>query len=56
MVSLDQFGPVLMQLLVGFSPEGPQFSRYDPKLYIPSTLNIDLILWHSQLIVCAVKC
>ena len=22
------------------------------KLYIPSTLNIDLILWHTQLIVC----
>ena len=26
-----------------------------PKLYIPSTLNIDLLLWHTQLIVCAVK-
>ena len=26
------------------------------QLYIPSTLNIDLILWHTQLIVCAVKC
>ena len=26
------------------------------KLYIPSTLNIDLILWHPQLIVDAVKC
>ena len=25
------------------------------KLYIPSTLNIDLILWHTQSIVCAVK-
>ena len=24
-----------------------------PKLYIPSTLNIDLTLWHTQLIVCA---
>ena len=23
------------------------------KLYIPSTLNIDLILWHTQLNVCA---
>ena len=23
------------------------------KLYIPSILNIDLILWHTQLIVCA---
>ena len=28
----------------------------DPKLCIPSTLNIDLILWHTQLIVCVVKC
>ena len=26
-----------------------------PKLYITSTLNIDLILWHTQLIVCVVK-
>ena len=26
------------------------------KLYTPSTLNIDLILWHTQLIVCAEKC
>ena len=25
----------------------------DPKLYIPSTLSINLILWHTQLIVCA---
>ena len=25
------------------------------KLYIPSTLNIDFILWNTQLIVCAVK-
>ena len=24
-----------------------------PKLYTPSTLNIDLILWHTHLIVCA---
>ena len=24
-----------------------------PQSYIPSTLNIDLILWHTQLIVCA---
>ena len=25
------------------------------KLYISSTLNIDFILWHTHLIVCAVK-
>ena len=27
----------------------------DPKLYTPSTLNIDFIQWHTQLNVCAVK-
>ena len=27
-----------------------------PKLYITSTLYIDFILWHTQLIVYAVKC
>ena len=32
--------------------EGYFFARR-VKLYIPSTLNIDLILWHTQLIVCA---
>ena len=26
-----------------------------PKLYTPSTLNIDFIQWHTQLNVCAVK-
>ena len=31
------------------------FSGLWAKLYIPSTQNIDLILWHTQLIVCAVK-
>ena len=29
------------------------FLRRQSKLYIPSTLNIDLILWHTQLIVSA---
>ena len=36
-----------------------EFDRYFiqlPKLYIPSNLNIDLILWHPQFIVDAVKC
>ena len=27
----------------------------EPKLYTPSTLNIDLILWHTQFIVCAMN-
>ena len=26
--------------------------KREPKLYIPSTLKLDLILWHTQLIVC----
>ena len=30
--------------------------RFGTKFYIPSTLNIDLILWHPQLIVDAIKC
>ena len=29
--------------------------RVQSKLYIPSTPNIDVILWHTQLNVCAVK-
>ena len=41
-----------------FKTEGYYFIQNwrKSKLYIPSTLNIDLILWHTQLIVCAVKC
>ena len=31
-----------------------QFDMF-PKLYTPSTPNIDLILWHTHWIVCAVK-
>ena len=27
----------------------------ETKIYIPSTLNTDYLLWHTQLIVCAVK-
>ena len=27
---------------------------YNSKLYIPSTLNTDYLLWHTQLIVCAI--
>ena len=33
-----------------------RYVELKPKLYIPSTLYIDLILWHTQLIVCALKC
>ena len=29
--------------------------NWDPKLYIPSTLNIALLQWHTHLNVCAVK-
>ena len=35
-------------------PESFNTLRTNPKLYIPSTLNIDLILWHTQLILCAI--
>ena len=28
-------------------------SSLGAEIYIPSTLNVDLILWHTQLIVCA---
>ena len=28
---------------------------HKPKLYTPSTLNIDFIQWHTQLIMCAVE-
>ena len=28
---------------------------FEAKLYTPSTPNIDLILWHTHWIVCAVK-
>ena len=44
-----------------FSINQPLFLQKTKPIYkviypIPSTLNIDLILWHTQLIVCAVKC
>ena len=46
---------------IGCKQEGSQIGnnkqnchmRPNAKLYVPSTLNIDLILWHTQLIVCA---
>ena len=44
------------QLFFSFGRPGHIFFAQSPKLYIPSTLNIELILWHTQLIVCAIKC
>ena len=43
------------QILLGGSFEmlRKDVSRCYTKLYIPSTLNIDHLLWHTQLIVCA---
>ena len=29
--------------------------KMEAKLYTPSTLNIEFIQWHTQLIMCAVK-
>ena len=43
-IGLQQL-PSVVNLVLKF----PAFQQ----LYIPSTLNIDLILWHTQLIVCA---
>ena len=39
-------GPILAAIALSWK---------EAKLYIPSTLNTDYILWHTQLIVCAVK-
>ena len=33
-----------------------EFDKVNPKSCIPSTLNIGLIQWQTQMIVCAVKC
>ena len=32
----------------------PRITWFKAKLYIPSTLNTDYLMWHTQLIVCAV--
>ena len=40
---------------VHLHPKQTKISDLASKLYTPSTLNIDLILWHTHLIVCAVK-
>ena len=37
-------------------PDGQLKLTSKSKLYIPSTINIDLILWHPQLTVDAFKC
>ena len=50
-----------LHAMFAFFPLLPQESQFPilpaflvlSKLYIPSTLNIDLILWHTQLTVCA---
>ena len=36
-------------------PEIPDISALAANLHIPSTLNIDYLLWHTELIVYAVK-
>ena len=47
--------PFFSQFCLPRPPSVGRFSVFKglPKLYIPSTLNIDLMLWHIQLIVCA---
>ena len=46
-LNLNNFFPLVLPTIGHY--------RWNPqsKLYIPSTLNMDLILWHTQLIVCA---
>ena len=39
-------GPILAAIALSWK---------EAKLYIPSTLNTDYLLWHTQLIVCAVR-
>ena len=48
-------GPANLDFFLGLHLEKTLDLYHKPKLYIPSTINIDLILWHTQLIVCAVK-
>ena len=43
---------VIKGLLIYISPCLYSVQSY---MYIPSTLNTDYLLWHTQLIVCAVK-
>jgi hypothetical protein len=45
------FVMLLDRFFVGYIYQ--RVSYLHSKLYIPSTLNIDLILWYTQLIVCA---
>ena len=42
--------------VTNFSSQHRLRAALSSKLYIPSTLNVDLILWHTQLIVYAIKC
>ena len=42
---------LISKLWASVSPSNEMWFVFLSKLYIPSTLNIDLILWHTQLIV-----
>ena len=42
-----------VSVLLLYFIENPNW-KLEPKLYIPSTLNTDYLLWHTQLIICAV--
>ena len=56
LVTSGPFENFIMLLIVGNTILLMLKVSLQSKLYIPSALNIDLILWHTQLIVCAVKC
>ena len=59
-LNVDWYGkcPVFYSIWGKFLPNQKVIAVIVPnsKLYIPSTLNIDFIQWHPQLIVDAVKC
>ena len=59
-IAQSNFGIFLMEALAWPLTSLSTWSNYkdtgQSKLYIPSILNIDFILWHPQLIVDAITC
>ena len=53
MTPTTDYGHMMEKFLIVCGPNSN--SNPNPKLFTPSTLNIDLILWHTQLNMCAVK-
>ena len=47
------FRRIIKMVHLEYGNIGCRVFKRGAKLYIPGTLNIDLILWHTQLIVCS---